>query len=329
MGRGLAARPRACVDHPHRPAVDRCDECFRRYCRECFVRAGVRLLCRECSAAAPAHAALAAQQRRLSFRLRHGLWERRGGLVAAGLVLGSLAAAAFLAVWGGDSERSGSAGALADGPALLQRIAAGRYCAGGGGVAREPPRSGGTVGAAGAGAGNPAVRAETGALIAAVAGVLPDSRPLESGLGATAVVGGANPRDPMNLVRQRAAVSSGWRSGAGAFPQQVGYELRGTASVDRAAFRHTLAAPSDSWANEVGLLLSTEGPDTGFYTVGRWTLARTTEPQEFRFWATPARYVRVCIYSNYGNRDSVSLGAFALGLVTDEFQAVHAPLLAR
>jgi hypothetical protein len=51
--------------------------------------------------------------------------------------------------------------------------------------------------------------------------------------------------------------------------------------------------PRESWVKEVGLLLSAEGPDAGFSTVGRWTLAATTAPQQFVFWETAARYVRL------------------------------------
>src|SRR6266508_3967053 len=48
MGRGLTARPQMCSEHPHRPASDRCDRCFHRFCPECFVRAGPQLLCQSC-----------------------------------------------------------------------------------------------------------------------------------------------------------------------------------------------------------------------------------------------------------------------------------------
>ncbi|MGH2352690.1 MAG: hypothetical protein ACRDJN_13875 [Chloroflexota bacterium] len=70
MGRGLARRPRGCVTHPHRPAVDRCDDCLQHFCAECFVRDGERLFCRACHAARPRRLAAAARRRQLCFRLR-------------------------------------------------------------------------------------------------------------------------------------------------------------------------------------------------------------------------------------------------------------------
>ncbi len=107
----------------------------------------------------------------------------------------------------------------------------------------------------------------------------------------------------------------GWRSPTGLLPQQLGYELRGAVTVDRVAFQQAGALPPDSWAKDVGLWLSTAASDGGFYLVGRWTLAETTDPQEFTFVETPARYARVCVYANYGHREFVSLGAFVLGVM--------------
>src|SRR6266508_4483379 len=40
MGRGLVFRQRSCETHPHRPAADRCETCFREFCAECLTRAG-------------------------------------------------------------------------------------------------------------------------------------------------------------------------------------------------------------------------------------------------------------------------------------------------
>ena len=321
MGRGLARRPRTCGEHPHRAALDRCDECLRHFCAECFVREGERLLCRPCRTAAPLRAAEAARRRRLGDRLRHAAQERLGGLIAAGLVVGLLASAAALSFLGGGAGAGAISQALADEPLVRHRIAAGRYCAGGDGSSGDVPqfRSGGD-------GGSPVARtADTGALIVVVAGVLPDTVFRDERLARTLSL--ADPSDPMNLVRYRDANAPGWRSPSALFPQQIGYELRGQAEVERVAFRHTRATPPETWAREVALLVSTEGPDRGFYSVRRWTLAQTTEPQEFLFWETPARYVRVCVYSNYGSSEFASLGNLALGIKTNDFRAASSPLL--
>jgi hypothetical protein len=138
VGRGLAERPIACAEHPHRPAADRCDDCRQPSCGECLVRAGETLRCRACTEAVPAREAAALEARRLGNRLRRTLRERLGGLVAAAVLAGVLGGAFALALWG---SRSGAASggdalsrALADEPAVRQRLLAARYCAGGEGT---------------------------------------------------------------------------------------------------------------------------------------------------------------------------------------------------
>jgi hypothetical protein len=83
MGRGLAGRPEACAAHPHRPAVDRCDDCLQPFCPECLVRGGETLRCRVYTDSAPARAAAAAAAGQTAPRLRRALRARVGGLVAA------------------------------------------------------------------------------------------------------------------------------------------------------------------------------------------------------------------------------------------------------
>ena len=91
FGKGLARYPRPCTEHPHRWAVDRCDACLRPYCWECLVRGGPQLLCRACLAAARTQAADALRQRHPGDRLARSMQEQRGSLLAAGLVVLSLA----------------------------------------------------------------------------------------------------------------------------------------------------------------------------------------------------------------------------------------------
>src|SRR5687767_11773635 len=110
MGRGLAARPRSCVEHPHRPAQDVCDECLRPFCGGCFVRDAERLLCRACTDAAPLRALEAARARRLGPRLRAALRER---------VVGPAIVTALLAVLGG-AVALASAGKSVGGTAISQ-----------------------------------------------------------------------------------------------------------------------------------------------------------------------------------------------------------------
>jgi hypothetical protein len=327
MGRGLASRPPACTEHPHRPATDRCDVCARTCCADCLVRAGRRLLCRRCAVVEPARAAEAAGQRRLVPRLRRLVRERVGGIIVVGLMAGVLAGALLLSRAGGGAGGTAISQALRDEPAFLQRAAAARYCTVGPGATGEVPESrrGGDGGNS-----DPApapVTAPTGARLAPIASVLADTFIQDDRMAGTPT--GYGQADPMNLVPYRTNRPLGWRSTTALFPQQVGFELRGQSRVERVAFQHTTATPRDSWAKEVGVLLSTEGPDAGYYLVGRWPLAQTTQPQEFLFWDTPARYVRICLYANYGNQEFVSLGQIALGVWTNDMRAASAPLLPR
>jgi hypothetical protein len=323
MGRGLAQRPTACVEHPHRPALDRCDDCGRRFCAECLVPVGGGLRCRGCEAALPARVAAAAEARRLGPRLQRAVRERAVGLALGGGLVGVLAAAVLLSATGQGTGGAGISQALRDEPAVLHRAAAERYCSGGGGTTGEVPQE---TGDAPPGRGPATFRAPTGAELPNVIGVLRDTRLRDDRLAATP--GANDPTDPLRLIAYLNTPPLWWRSPTGLFPQQLGYELAAPVTLDRVAFRQAPEAPSDSWAKEVGLLLS-GAPERGFYLVGRWTLAPSTEPQEFAFFETPARYVRVCLYGNYGHPEFVSLGIVALGVQTSDQWVGSRPLLVR
>jgi hypothetical protein len=229
-------------------------------------------------------------------------------------VLGGGAALAVVRARTGTGGGSAIAQALADEPAAVQRATAERYCGVGQGTTGSPapaPQGGPSLTR-----GGPVLAAPTGALVAAVAGVLPDTLLHDDRLAGTPVAN--SPLDPMNLLPYRdgyVAHRPGWRSQTGLLPQQAGYELRGAVPVDRVAFQQAPALPRESWAKDVGLLLSATAPDAGFYQVGRWTLAATPAPQEFTFVETLARYARVCLYASYGGREYVSLGALVLGVM--------------
>ncbi|HEX2036581.1 MAG TPA: hypothetical protein VHS99_20550 [Chloroflexota bacterium] len=100
VGRGLARRPPACAEHPHRAAVDHCDVCGRVYCRECLVRGGPQLMCAACWASAPQREAEAARRRRPFYRLRRAWQEERAEVVAGGAIVVTLALLAFSSLGG-------------------------------------------------------------------------------------------------------------------------------------------------------------------------------------------------------------------------------------
>jgi hypothetical protein len=230
-------------------------------------------------------------------------------LVVAAVILGLLGGAVVLAAFGKGTGGTAVSQAFADEPALRQRAVAGRYCAGGDGVTGQIPTA--KPGAA-ARQGVTQRAPVTGAAVAAFFAVLPDTLLKDDRLASTPL--STDPFDPMNVVRLGPGSPIGWKSRTTLFPQQLGYELRGQVEVDRIGFRHAPTSAPDTRARDVSLLLSTDGPDRGFYQVGRWALAQHTAPQEFLFFETPAAYVRLCLYSNYGASEYASLGALALGI---------------
>ncbi|MGI8424949.1 MAG: hypothetical protein ACR2NO_12700 [Chloroflexota bacterium] len=123
-----------------------------------------------------------------------------------------------------------------------------------------------------------------------------------------------------NLLRDDGPeVQVGWRSTSAALPQELTFELRQEALLDRVAFRQTQASVPESWAREVELLLSDAGPDSGFASAGRWVLRQAVAPHQFSFRPLLARYARVRVHSRHGDADFVSLGALALGMnATDQ-----------
>ena len=99
-------------------AVDRCDECLRHFCADCFACEAEPLFCQDCMAAAPLRQAKAARARRWGLRLRRAVSERLGGFAAAGVILGVLTAAARLALFAGGSLDGGISQALGDEPSV-------------------------------------------------------------------------------------------------------------------------------------------------------------------------------------------------------------------
>jgi hypothetical protein len=294
MGRVVAAQPRGCIEHPHRKAVDHCDECRRPFCGECLIRGRPQLLCRACWDSAPAREARAARRRHpLYGRLdaaRHALRERRDSAIAGAIIGGILA---ILAVTAAAQVRSPTFGLLI--PEVAGRAA---RAASGRGLARSGQ---GVQENAQAARPSPVPYSTATALI--------------SGFWLGEAEGGM-PFSPLPLVRAPGpgdAASWGWRSRGEMLPQELGFNLRETITLDRAAFRHTPAYPPETWAREVELLLSLSARDAGLVLVGHWTLGQTTAPQEFSFRPTTAKFVRLRLLTRHSDASFVSLGAFAIG----------------
>lgn len=286
FGKGLARYPRPCTEYPHRWAVDRCDACLRPYCRECLVRGGPQLLCRACLEAARAQAADALRQRHPGGRLVRAVQEQRGSLLAAGLVVLGLALLGTL-VASSSSDPRGQA-AVADAlcaVVMADRVRLGRFMELGGAPVVAIRTSDGSEG---------------------------------------------GPYGARYLVERRNADARGWRSRTAGLPQELLFALCQPVTVARATFRHLPASPPESWARAVELYLSAQPPDEqgtepGAAPVGRWTLAPTTDPQEFVFPPAAAQYIRLRILSRQGDAAFTFLGTFALGSTAAEPSSGNPP----
>ncbi|MGH2352691.1 MAG: hypothetical protein ACRDJN_13880 [Chloroflexota bacterium] len=233
--------------------------------------------------------------------------------MATGVLLSLLGSAAAMSRWGAGAGGGAVSHAFADLPGFAERVGVERFCTGGEGTLTALPEAPGS-GTAGA------IFAVSGAYIADVAGPLSDP-----GAGQATATPTPSMRaysadaiffDPMNLVRSLGPTSPGWRSTSAALPQQIGFALRQTVDVDRVAFWHTRRSPPASWARDVTLLFTNTAPDSGYRMAGRRTLGQTTAVQTFSFVAVRVRYIRLCFQSRHGDADFVSLGGFALGVLT-------------
>lgn len=108
----------------------------------------------------------------------------------------------------------------------------------------------------------------------------------------------------------------GWRSAGGTFPQDIVVSHENASMVSKVILTQQPSEPQDSWVKEFEIDVSTEGPTSGWQTVGTWTATQTEEPQKFLFTAAPSKWIRLRILSNYGNASYTSLGEFDAYIVT-------------
>ena len=107
-----------------------------------------------------------------------------------------------------------------------------------------------------------------------------------------------------------------WRSTSATFPQNVVISLDQVSSVEKVIFTNNPSEPTDTYPKEVEVLVSNQGPDKGFTSVGSYQLAQTTDPQKFTFPTVQASWIELRILSNYGSTAYTSL---------DEFNAFNVP----
>ncbi len=102
----------------------------------------------------------------------------------------------------------------------------------------------------------------------------------------------------------------GWRSEDATFPQDVVVEEQNVSGVSKVILTEQPTEPEDTWAKDFEIQASTQGPDRGFVTVGRWQLQQISGPQKFTFAATQSKWLRLRILSNYGSSQYTSLAEF-------------------
>ncbi len=107
-----------------------------------------------------------------------------------------------------------------------------------------------------------------------------------------------------------------WRSTSAAFPQNVVVGLGDLSSVQKVIFTNNSSEPADTYPKEVEVLVSTQGPDKGFTSVGTFQLTQTTDPQKFTFTSVQGTFIELRILSNFGSTAYTSL---------DEFDAYNVP----
>jgi F5/8 type C domain len=116
------------------------------------------------------------------------------------------------------------------------------------------------------------------------------------------------------------ATVPGWRSLDTSAPQEMVFLLPTQLAVNKVILRPQPAEPEATWVKEFEVLVSTEGPDRGFTSVGTWTLdpqqARAgtdlekPNPPRFEFPEAQARWVMLRVLSNNGSTDYISLAEF-------------------
>jgi|DewCreStandDraft_5_1066085.scaffolds.fasta_scaffold00080_18 hypothetical protein len=105
----------------------------------------------------------------------------------------------------------------------------------------------------------------------------------------------------------------GWRSADAQLPQEIVFSANNLARVDKAIIQNARSSPPESWPRRVEVLVSREGPDRGWISVGTWELAQTDEPQRLEFGRViEGQYFMLRILSIWGNAPFVSVAEFGV-----------------
>ncbi|MGH2459674.1 MAG: discoidin domain-containing protein, partial [Chloroflexota bacterium] len=102
----------------------------------------------------------------------------------------------------------------------------------------------------------------------------------------------------------------GWRSADATFPQDFVVAQQNLSAVSKVILTQQPNEPLNTWAKDFEIQASSEGPNRGFVTIGQWQLRPVAGPQKFTFKATPSKWLRLRILSNYGSGEYTSLAEF-------------------
>ena len=243
------------------------------------MRGRPQLLCASCFRSAPEREEREARQRHPVYRRLDALREHRASAIAGGviaivlLLLGISSGAQLLS----PAYRAQVGGAVA----AVQRAA-------------PPAAQSGQSGGAAAQGRVPTLIDRPCCGQGALAEAIPGSD------GAALIDGVVGPTAPV------------WRSPPGFATADIRLRVRDATTAGRVLLALSTTAPRETWAKDVEVWISLSPDGAQAVLVGRWTLAATTEPQEFGFASTPVAHVRLRILSNYGSAEYTSLSEFAL-----------------
>jgi len=138
---------------------------------------------------------------------------------------------------------------------------------------------------------------------------------------------------PLNLsdgYAERHNNRGGWRSAQKAkLPHWFVFRIGGSepVTIDRMVVMNT-AQRKEGCVKEIEALVSDTGKLGSFKSVGKFQCKQLDDPQEFRFDAVKARYVRVVIHSNHGGANETQVGDVAFygpGRIGELFGVRHFP----
>ena len=268
MARILLREQYSCYNHPHRKTTTRCDRCGTVYCDECLTARGQRNLCQHC--ATEYDAIVARRQRPFLEKLKDVAPRRSSVVFLIVFVVLILATAGFV----------------------------GRQLAS---ITLEPEEA-----ARVARAFRGTLQTTEGLnLVEAIVGgqIVTASSEREEGdhLAKRLVDGWADPKVP------------DWRSSSATFPQEFIIAIERQVLAGGQAYSNTITlqtsdqSPTDTWAREFRVYVSTESAEGPWEEVGTFTLADSPLLQRFSYETRPTWYVRLEILNNYGSTEYTSL----------------------